>query len=353
MKVLVSAGDFSEAYGRLLLLDPTQQHVEILLEYMPPSNLSVMGKGFTGAAWFNQEKTSSKPYDLFVCGFSALYQICAKTWQVKAILHQACMNDLHHVYIEQNRLYLVNTGLDRIDCFDSQQGHFLGSYSLVPAWVTGHTLRSNSAQRPINTRWQTTHAFSVRHNSDNETTINLGSYYQTTDHLPFHQRKVQDCVHPNHITRVYNHLLVTRFRDRALQDIYTWEYILRDLPGYPHDGCVFENQFWLTTTNGMLLSYTFNHDHSLHLIPYKKIALFERYPYTGWCRGLLVTQDFVVVGLTRIAETNPVRWCSLNPAKTTTAILWLNRHSLALEAIIELNNLSAHPKVFSILPIFE
>jgi len=346
MKILATLGDFSGEQGQLVLVDLLQETWEIVLDYLPPSHLRVYGKGFTGAAWTGKPGTS----DLLVCGYAAVFRVNPTHWRVTEILHRPDMNDLHHLAIAGEQVYITNTGLDRIDCY-LINGDYLGGYDLIPAWL-GWKRQETSLHSQVDCLaiqqpgWtESTPEYSPAHVSPTE------AYYQNQvdTQPPFHRRRVRDCVHPNHLSVYGPQLLVTRFRDRCIQDLRTWRIVIDDLPGYPHDGFIQEGRFWLTTTNGYLLAYAVDAmgvtDRRL-----MQIALFDRFGHTGWCRGLLVTQKYFIVALTRIYEPKTVRWCDRTTEQTETAIFLIRRNDLSLCARVNLESVSRQPKIFTLLP---
>ncbi len=342
MKILATLGDFSREQGQLVLVDLLQETWEIVLDYLPPSHLQVYGKGFTGAAWTDNPGTS----DLLVCGYAAVFRVNPNHWCVTDILHRPDMNDLHHLAIAGEHLYIVNTGLDRIDCY-LMNGGYLGGYDLIPAW-----LRRNDKHISIEDcvaiqqlGWtESIPKYSPARVSSTDV------YYQNPVETkqPFHRRRVRDCIHPNHLNCFGQQLLVTRFRDRCVQDVQTWRIVIDDLPGYPHDGFVQQGRFWLTTTNGYLLAYAVDATGVTNK-RLMQIELFDRFGHSGWCRGLLVTEEYFIVALTRIYERKIVRWCDRATEPTETAILLIRRQDLSLCARVALHKVSPQPKIFTLL----
>ncbi len=345
MKILVTLGDFSREYGQLVFVDLLQETWEVVLDYLPPSHLQVYGKGFTGAAWTGKPGTS----DLLVCGYAAVFRVNPNLWCVTDILHRPDMNDLHHLAIAGEHLYIVNTGLDRIDCY-LMDGCYLGGYDLIPAWL-GRKRQETSphSQEDCLAIQQLGWKYALPKHPDAPVS-STDAYYQTPveTQLPFHRRRVRDCIHPNHLSFFGQQLLVTRFRDRCVQDLRNWRIVIDDLPGYPHDGFIQEGCFWLTTTNGYLLAYAVEATGVTNK-RLMQIELFDRFGHSGWCRGLLVTEEYFIVALTRIYERKIVRWCDRATEPTETAILLIRRQDLSLCARVALHKVSPQPKIFTLL----
>src|SRR5438552_4857281 len=93
------------------------------------------GKGFLGLAWLGVPGRS----ELIVCAHAGLCRIDPKTWTVRGVLHQPCMNDLHHVAVHDGRLLVTNSGLDRIDVFE-MSGQFVGAWDLSPTWIAAERM---------------------------------------------------------------------------------------------------------------------------------------------------------------------------------------------------------------------
>src|SRR5207253_3861247 len=115
VKLLATITDtLDPGFGRIAAVDLERETAEIVLEWVPPPSLRTSGKGFLGLAWLGAPGKS----DLIVCAHAGLCRIDPKTWTVGGVLHQPCMNDLHHVAVHDGRLLVTNTGLDRIDVFE-------------------------------------------------------------------------------------------------------------------------------------------------------------------------------------------------------------------------------------------
>jgi len=230
-------------------------------------------------------------------------------------------------------------------------GGYLGGYDLIPAWlglkrqdIPQHSPEDCFAIQQL--AWtEEAPQSSQAHISSSD------AYYQkeVETQPPFHRRRVRDCIHPNHVSCFGQQLLVTRFRDRCVQDLRNWRIVIDDLPGYPHDGFVQDGRFWLTTTNGYLLAYAVD---ALGVTDQlvMQIALFDRFGHTGWCRGLLVTEDYFIVALTGIYERKIVRWCDRTTEQTETSILLIRRNDLSLCARVNMESVSKQPKIFTLLP---
>jgi len=147
LKIWVTGGYFDDS-GECFVkeIDIFKKTESDIIRYTPPNNLLVPKKGFTGATWMGEPAKSH----LLVCGFSSLYRFSPPKWQLTGILHQPCMNDLHHVSVYNQKIYVVNTGLESIDIFN-EEGFFIGSYSFHPAWLNR---KRQNGKTPSDKNWK-------------------------------------------------------------------------------------------------------------------------------------------------------------------------------------------------------
>jgi hypothetical protein len=347
VRFLVTVGYFdASGEGRLVEIDFERGTQTTRLAYAPPEPLRVAEKGFTGAVWSGSPGAST----LFVCGASAVYQVDPKSWTITAIWHQRCMNDLHHVAVTKERVYVVNTGLEAIDVF-SLDGLFLGSHALHPGWLSAARQDGFSPARDVlpallDARWppHTTETLTQE--------ASVADYYAPPDAsgaLSFSRRKVRDYAHPNHVAALDGQVLVTRLLDRAVDDVTTFRRVIADAPGLPHDGLVDGDRFWITCVNGLAVAYAIERGR----VTGREIERLDVFAagHTGWCRGLALTRDYLVVGLTSIRRMPRYRWCERPFEETETSVLCVERATGRLAGRIELEDGGRHPKIFSVLPL--
>lgn len=342
MRVLVTVGYFDPSgEGRLVEIDLARGTQVVRLSHAPPEPLRLPEKGFTGAAWTGAPGTSP----LLVCGFCAIYEVDPITWSVTGTWHQRCMNDLHHVAIAGDRVYVVNTGLEAIDVF-TREGRFLGSHALHPGWLSaarqsGFAPARDALPALLDAR------FPPRA-PDLEAEPPAGAYYSSpAASEPFSRRKVRDYVHPNHVAVHEGALLVTRFLDRAVDELPSFRRVIEDTPGLPHDGFIDGDRFWITCVNGLAVAYAIEGGRVTGR-EVERVDVFAS-GHTGWCRGLAVTRDHVIVGLTAIMGVPRYRWCDLPFEATETSVLCFERRTGRLAARVLLDDGARHPKIFSVL----
>jgi hypothetical protein len=343
VKLLATISDtLDPGFGRIAEVDIERETAEIVLEWVPPPDLRTSSKGFVGLAWLGAPGQS----DLVACAHAGLCRIDPTTWTVTGVLHQPCMNDLHHVAIHDRHLLVTNTGLDRIEAFD-MSGQFVGGWDLSPAWITAERL---NGRNPSRASWT-----SARHRGwklessalDNEPfPVNLEQ--ATSPSLPFPTRKTRHFVHPNHITMLGGRPLITRFIDRSIQDLADWSFPVPETPGHPHDGDVHGDCFWITCTAGLIVAYAIENGR-LTSREVERIDIPERFGRRGWCRGLVVKDDVIVVSLTAVQYMPPFGWPYPDFSNTETSILAIDRRTLKLLTRVDLQHLGQLPKLFGMV----
>ncbi|MDI1443605.1 hypothetical protein [Polyangium sp. 6x1] len=347
MKLLVTVGYFdASGEGRLVEVDLERRTQRTRLAHVPQAPLHVPEKGFTGAAWSGAPGTST----LFVCGASAVFGVNPREWSITSTWHQPCMNDLHHVTVAEDRVYVVNTGLESIDVF-SLEGSFLGSHALHPGWLSAARQNGFSPARDALLTLRDAR-FPPRAEAPAADEGKGDGYYTSRGsevNLPFTRRKVRDYVHPNHVTVHGSQLLVTRFLDRAVDDVTTFRRVIEGTPGLPHDGLVHGDRFWITCVNGLVLAYAIE-DGRVTGREVERIDVFAT-GHTGWCRGLAVTGEHIAVGLTGIRRMPRYRWCDRPIETTETSVLLIDRATRQLVSRVGLDDPGRHPKIFSLLPL--
>ena len=242
MRVWVTGGFFDES-GECFVdeIDLKKGERTRHLRFVPPDDLRVPRKGFTGARWLDAQT-------LLVANFSAVWRFDVRSWAVAGVLHQSDFNDLHDVHVDHstNRLYVCNTGLDAIEVFDLD-GRFLGRHSLSPAWFDagrqqGMAVKRDEFPKLVAVGWARAVVLEIARAT--------GGYYgASAEEFQFHRRIVRDYVHPNHVSLIEGRLVVTMLATKEVRCIQTLE-TLAAFDGHPHDGQAFDGLFWTTTTNG-------------------------------------------------------------------------------------------------------
>lgn len=312
----LTLGDFEDTCGRVveLTFDGMQATTREVLQYQPKADRAVFGKGFTSGCVVDDVA--------YICGFNEVYRISTHDFKVEALLSRDDFNDLHHVSAHDGQLWIANTGLDRVDVFSSSR-QYLGGYALIPSQEERNRALAALPDDPY--------------------------FAQERVDRPVHLRRLPDRIHPNHIAFFGGRVLVTRFAEKSIQDLGTMRTVL-ETPGHPHDGFVDGDTLWMTCTNGLIIACQWSPCGS-RLEERRRINTFALTGRWGWCRGLWVGEDRLLVGLTRISRMPRHRWCQRPFEGTQTTVLMLRKATGELLAEANLNAFGQHPKLFSILEV--
>ncbi len=322
MKVLATLGH-ADGTGSIVEVDLVHADLRTVVSYLPPPELHVPDKGLTGAAWLGAPGQS----DLVVCSFNALHRFGGPLLRHLATLHRPDMNDLHGVCCDGERMFVANTGFDAIDVYDLA-GSFVGGYRCEPSWLSaerwaGRTPSREDHARLLRSGWT---SGSTSFPDDPPT----GTYYQGPAAAPFHRRKLRDYVHPNHVALVGDQVLVTRLADRRVVDVARFRVVL-EAPAPPHDGVLDGDRFWITCVDGRVLAYEVAGGRVTARVA-AQVDVSKISGCYGWCRGLLVTEELVVVGFTAIRREPRYFWRDRDFADTTTAVVALDKTTLSMRA---------------------
>lgn len=342
MRVLATLGYFdASGEGVLMEVDLARETARSVARGMPPEPLRVPGKGWTGMAWTGTVGQA----DLVVCGFNALYRLAPPDFRLTGVLHQPCMNDLHHVACDGERLLVANTGLDSVEVY-SLGGAYLGGYRTQPDWLAATRLGGHTPARAdwgalLAPGWSGT-------TPDPRFETPSGAYYtEPAGTAPFHRRVVRDFVHPNHVAVVGSQVLVTRLQDRAVVDVAALCPVVTDTPGHPHDGELDGDVFWITCVDGLIVGYAVEGGR----VTGREVRRLDVAALTGrrgWCRGLRATPEYLVVGLTELRHPPRYEWRGGALAGTETAVLCLDKRSGRLVARVDLGDRVRHSKLFDL-----
>lgn len=345
MKVLVTGGWFDDEGDAVVwLVDFSAGTAEVWLNWLPPKNLRVARRGFAGG------DLNASASELYVAAHAAVVRISVDKAAVTGVMHQPCMNDLHHVTVAKERLLVANTGLSAVEVF-GVDGQFVGSHSMLPAWLNHRRLAGGLRSEfdvDLVPGWDRQAESNVRA----ETVLGPDrDPYFSTDRTsrPFHQCHLPDYLHINHVAAVGHRWFATCFADGSLRDVLTG-HVVRQFPGkYLHDGNLHGDSFWLTSIDGFLLELD-----ATDLVERRRIDVFSQ-GHHGWCRGLAVTDCYLVVGLTEVRPSSMPRhhWSSYSVASSETSVLLLERSTGKLLQRVNLSNGVRHSKLYSVLPVPE
>ncbi len=186
-----------------------------------------------------------------------------KDYSVRSKLNHPLFHDIHHVAQHDDKLYVVNTGLDALMEFD-MKGNLLK--------VT-NTLGKEAF-----------HKFSKDEN--------LNKVVSTKPHES----------HPNYVFSINGEIWVTRFQQKDAICVNDLSKRMDIGLGFPHDGLVKGDHVYFTTVNGYVVVFNKNTLKKEAEIDLNASNIRENTPL-GWCRGLYVDTDHFYVGYTQLRTT--------------------------------------------------
>lgn len=259
------AGDWNSFGGGVLIVYDTDScTVDSRFEYVTPIEnkpsefSSILFKSFDreGKHLFLTTKTEVLIYDM-VAG------------EVDACISHPLMNDVHHISVTKDFLYVVSTGIDSVLVFNRSD------FSLKDIIFVGDG------------------AFQDK-------------FCRNKDYRKIESLKPHEC-HPNYFFSFRNRSYVTRLKQRDCVDVESGrKYPICD--NFIHDGVVFEDKVFFTSVDGRLIVSDFR---SMNEIYDLKDCDESGVPL-GWCRGVLPVDHgrawvgFSVLRNTRFKEN--VKW---------------------------------------------
>lgn len=294
----------------------TETKQKNLVSTLPNSERDVTGKGITSITWLNHNK-------LVGCDFNRVFIFDPASKELVTVKTSDEYNDLHHISVNGDRVYLANTGRDCIDILD----HGLRNISCIDF------LSESEALARVDGNYDVT-----------------GEYFDIDlKGIEFHLRKVPDKWHINHTTRVINgfdsRVVATSFSKQCLIDAETMEPLCREFATQPHDGVVANGYIWVTTVSGQIYRSTLSFPLEFEVY----FNLFQNAPFEGWCRGLLVTRDAIFVAITAIQkESTRTKWLSVPATETRTGIYRIDLCSISVDDFYDFSDANGS-RIFSIL----
>lgn len=220
--------------------------------------------GFTGLCLFEDK--------IFIATRTEVLLLSKKNYSLIAIITDPLFNDIHHVCIINNFLYVAVTGLDAVFQYD------LKTY-----------------QKNI---------------------------YNVLQKNPFHRFNEKDLLnkrvslkphesHPNYIFEINGDPWVTRLKQKDAISLVDPSKRIVISEGLPHDGFRKNEFVYFTTVNGYIVKYQI---HTLKKVRSIKLSgkPSQKESPLGWCRGLYVDDDFFYVCFSQLRTT-----------KVTENLIWL------------------------------
>ena len=341
---LVTGGYFDTS-GECVIwhVDLEREQARPFLRWTPPAHLLVPRKGFAGGC-------RTGPGLLYTVAHCAVVRVDVSRAEVSGVLYQPSFNDLHHVAIWAERLYVANTGLGAVDIHELQ-GRFVGSHTLLPTWANHWRMAGEDPRNwedVLENTWDGREPVSWPLPPEEDGYHDLGGLRRKA---PFARLKVPDHLHPNHVCITSKQTLVTCLLDGTVRDLRTFRTVL-SLPGaHPHDGVIVDEGFWMTSIDGRVWVAPLQDD-AVAREAEARWSVFDT-GHAGWCRGLWTDGNLLAVGLTEVRRGRMprYRWAERDPEGTETSILLLEPHSGRMLARVDLTDRERHAKIYSILPV--
>jgi len=337
LNLLVTGGYFDDGGdGVIHHIELDSGRVETWGRWQPPPELSVPGKGFAGA---RRDSTQ-----LWVAAHAGVVRWNLAAARVDGVLHQPDFNDLHDVALDGVDLLVANTGSDAIERV-SRSGSFIGRQSWLPAWVQGRRMQAQvcgDLEGACRLGWSGEAPLWL----PGETRDDYHSAADERARAPYHRTKVIDRVHPNHLVEVGGEWCATCLYDGSVRSLADMRPRLL-IPGHPHDGIVDDGGLWLTTIDGGVWRAPL----PLGSGSAQRMAETFAPGCVGWCRGLLLTSEVIVAGLTEVRGDRLPRhrWSDADPRASVTGLVVLDRHTHARLGFVDLTDRERHHKIYTIM----
>lgn len=197
--------------------------------------------------------------------FGAPTQVYMYSWPgltLKGTIDSPYFNDVHHVAVINEKVYVVSTGMDAVVRF-SMDGEFEEIRSVV--------------------------------RDDIRAKFDLSQDYRKIGSLKPHES------HPNYVFEMAGDAWCTRFRQRDILNLRTGETIELYKPAGMHDGFYHRGKVYFTAVDGHIIELDANAKAVTDVIDIN--AIDGRGIPLGWCRGLYVTDEEFFVGFSVLRTT--------------------------------------------------
>ncbi|MEW6172007.1 MAG: hypothetical protein AB1510_02930 [Bacillota bacterium] len=299
MYLLLTLGEYQQHSPRLAVLDWGSKKIVDGYTYSSPDFPGVPSNSFRGGTLYNGL--------FYVCTFNELLVMDISTWTIRGKFSRPTFNDLHDVYVDENGIWVCSTGLE---CAE----HYSHDFELLQ--------RVNMSERNY---------FDKEHD------------YRLYE---IDKRTTPRKHHINNVVNVKNKILITRGKSASVSTI-DGRVVIDNLPGMPHDGFVFNDEFYLTIVKGFVQSFEvgswkLKHTFDLNKCYKENVAL-------GWCRGLAVDNQGMFVGFTKFRPSKSldyIRWIPNRQRRLNTRVA---RYSFGSNSIEEECILKSSPGTTTLL----
>ena len=296
-----------DGYGYVIILDWDKKTIENQFHYFTPDDKinPNITKELTCSHIYEKELYVSSRTEVIIMDLEAL--------KIKNKITSPSFHDLHHAMRIGQQIYVANTGLEIIQCF-TLNGEELKQINLtsIPTW--------KRFDRSVD--------------------------YRMVESTKPHK------VHVNYIFERYpGELWATCMIPKEAICISGRKKFIKINEGYIHDGHVYGDNIFFTTTNGYLLGYN-----RKTLKKTFKYNIFTKYAdekggNLGWCRGLGINDGRAFVGFSALRFTKNKEYLKMllkknNTLKTRILEVELQNGKIVGEYILPYKNST----VFSIIP---
>lgn len=308
MYLLLTLGEYQRHNPHLAILDWKSKQIVDTYNYHSTDFPEIPSNSFRGGTFYNGL--------FYVCTFNEVLAIDIETWSVITKLSQPTFNDLHDVFVDEEGIWICSTGLEYVE-------HYSHDQKLIERFKTADKER-------------------------------FGSFAPQTDYRLFDidKRTIPRQHHINNVVKVDAEVLITSAKSESVRTL-DGRVLIEDLPGMPHDGFVFNGEFYLTIVKGFVEAFwvgTWERTRS-----YDLNKCYEEDKALGWCRGLSMDESGMFVGFTKFRSSKSVgftRWIRRKPRKLATRVI---RYSFASNSVVDEFVLKSEPgsiiQLYGIYPL--
>ena len=196
---------------------------------------------------------------------SEIVEFDRKTHKVIKTVSDVSFNDLHAVKKINGFYYLVNTGLEILQVIN-ENGLIVEEINMA-------------------------------------TTSTWDKFSRAADYRKIGSTKPHE-MHINNVFNVEDDIFVTRLSLKHAININNERDIFDIEVGLPHDGVVYNQKVYFTTTNGHIIIFDAYTRKKISVIDVNQLLSQDGYKPDGWCRGILpLSEDKILVGYTKLRHT--------------------------------------------------
>lgn len=244
--------------GILAIVDYSNKKIKIVKELKSNRQFNYEGKGkdirYTSCSIHDKNLYVASPTEVYIYNLPSL--------SLKSSFSHPLFNDLHHVRVIGEELYVVSTGFDAVLIFNLQ-------FELL-------RIENVLGKDPF-------HRFS--RNAD------LRTQLSTKPHES----------HPNFISKIGSDIFVTRFHQKDAVSLSNPDKRFNIGTQKIHDGHEYENKIYFTSVDGKVIVFNKETLEKEEVIDLNKIITSDS--PLGWCRSLAKVDNYLFVGFTKLRST--------------------------------------------------